>query len=243
MRRNREEAALVVECARAHGVSARAVRDWRALDDSRWGAFLHNRAKQSTFQAAELSGPAFSIDQEEESAARRYAALSSLADSAIQRGDLATLPALLRNSEQAHTTLHKVRQNVRQTREEEGRLIPREEALGVARSALRCMREAVLRLPEEVREDLEATPERWQEILSEWVALLLQEIAEEALRLEKQFPRAAREAVEALGCEVATGPGELPRLPVVEAELIPPTLYDPRKDPDAVTIEARLVPS
>jgi hypothetical protein len=108
------------------------------------------------------------------------------------------------------------------------------------------MKEAVLRLPEEVREDLEATPERWQEILAEWVALFLQEIAEEALQLEKQFPRASQEAVEALGCEVATGPDELPPLPrvevEVEAEPVAPLPYDPGSDPEAVTIEAEILP-
>jgi len=216
------------------------VREWRALNDSRWGAFLHNRARQSTFQAAEISGQHLSLEEEEETAARRYAALSGLADEAISRGDMATLPALLRNSEQAHTTLHKVRQNVRQTKEDEGRLVAREEAFVVAEKVLLRMRGAVLGLPDAVLPDLEelSPSESPRKILMEWVAFFLEELAEAALSFEKQFPRATREAVQALGCEVDDGPEEGPR-PVVEAEPVAP--YDPGSDPHAVTIEADLV--
>lgn len=220
-----------------HGVTPRAVRDWRALDDPRWGAFLHNRAKQSTFQAAELAGPLLSIEEEEESAARRYAALSVLADEAIARGDMATLPALLRNSEQAHTTLHKVRQNVRLTREEAGRLVAPEEAFGVAEAVLKRMRRAVIGMPESVLPDLEepSPGQSAREILKEWVTFFLEELAEVALSFEKQFPLASVAAVQALGCEVVE-----PAPQREEQSVVVP--YDPESDPDAVTIEAELVP-
>jgi hypothetical protein len=242
MRRSRHEAALIMECARAHGVSARAVREWRAVEDPRWGAFLHNRAKQSTFQATEIPGELLSIEEEEETAARRYAALSRLADEAISRGDMATLPALLRNSEQAHTTLHKVRQNVRQTKEEAGRLVAREEAFSVAEEILRRVRVAVLGLPAAVLPDLEelGPEESAREVLVEWVAFFLEDMAEAAVSLEKQFPRAAREAVQALGCERVDAPVENRQpAPAPEVELL--ASYDPGADPYAVTIEAELV--
>jgi hypothetical protein len=171
MRISRADSALVEECARVHEVSSRAVRDWRKKEDPRWAAFLHSRAKQSTFQAAEISGPALTLEQEEEQAARRYSALAALADAAIARGDTAVLPGLLRSAEMAHALLHKVRENVRATRIAEGGLVKSEAAAELVRRSLGMLRMHLENLPIglmplRLRPD---DPQGAARILDEWV--------------------------------------------------------------------------
>ena len=203
IKRSRADAALVVECARVHGVSPRAVREWRKNQDPRWGAFIHSQAKQSSFLPLAEVMPLLTLEQEEEGAARRYAALSALADAAISRQDTALLPGLLRSAGEAHSKLHKVRENVRNTRAAEGRLVPRAEAFVAAESVVRLIRHAVVNLPDEVLPDLESeNPEKVREILTEWVGLTLEEIADQVGALAKKFPVAAVQAVAALGFEM-----------------------------------------
>ena len=203
IRRSRSDAALVTECARVHGVSPRAVREWRKNQDSRWGSFIHAQAKQSSFLpvAADVL-PILTLEQEEEGAARRYAALSALADAAIARQDTALLPGLLKSAEQAHTKLHKVRENVRNTRTAAGALVSREQAFSAADIAVRRLRKLIMTLPEDVLPDLESeNSEKVKSVLMEWVALTLGEIAEEVAVLEKRFPLDVKRAIAALGFE------------------------------------------
>lgn len=201
IRRSRTDAALVVECARVHGVSPRAVRDWRKHEDPRWRAFLHTQAKQSSFLplTAESVAP-LTLEQEEEGAARRYAALSALTDAAIARQDTALLPGLLKSASEAHTKLHKVRENVRITRAAEGRLVLREQAFAAAALVIRSLRYAVANLPKEILPDL--PPDHSEQVvgvLTEWVTQTLEGIASQVADLERQFPTATEQAVESLG--------------------------------------------
>ena len=204
IKRSRSDAALVVECARLHGVSPRAVRDWRKNQDARWGAFIHSQAKQSSFLPAAVDmQPILTLEQEEEGAARRYAALSALADAAISRQDTALLPGLLKSAGEAHSKLHKVRENVRNTRAAEGSLVPRDQAFAAAESLVHLLRRAVVSLPDDVLPDLESeNPEMVRGILTEWVGLTLEEIAEQVAALESRFPLAVRQAAAALGFEM-----------------------------------------
>jgi hypothetical protein len=93
-------------------------------------------------------GPTLSLQEEEEQAARRYAALAAMADAAISRNDTATLPALLKSAELAHALFHKVRENVRATRIAEGNLVSRDAVRGTYLRIIGEMRDWLLALPE-----------------------------------------------------------------------------------------------
>jgi hypothetical protein len=56
MRRGREQADLVKACAAAHGVTTRAVRKWRDLNDLRWSKFLAERAAAGSLPIGSASG-------------------------------------------------------------------------------------------------------------------------------------------------------------------------------------------
>ena len=104
MRKSRHEAALIEECSKVHSVSVRAVRNWRNLDDPRWRDFLRSRAQDSTFSFArpESSAKPMTPEATEEAAAVRHARLSILCDQAEARGDMNSLPTLLKASIEAH---------------------------------------------------------------------------------------------------------------------------------------------
>ena len=146
------------------------------------------------------------LQQEEEGASRRYAALSALADAAISRQDTALLPGLLKSAEVSHTKLHKVRENVRSTLAAQGLLVPRAEAFRVAEITMRRLRHLVMDAPQDVLLDVEALePENVtmvQAALEEWSRVTLAEIAETVHGLERAFPLATDQALVALGFEI-----------------------------------------
>jgi hypothetical protein len=104
MRKSRHESALIEECAKVHSVSVRAVRNWRNLDDPRWRDFLRSRAQDSTFSFArpEANAKPMTPEETEQAAAIRHARLSNLCDQAEARGDMNSLPTLLKASIEAH---------------------------------------------------------------------------------------------------------------------------------------------
>jgi hypothetical protein len=104
MRKSRHESALIEECARAHSVSVRAVRNWRNQDDPRWRDFLRSRAQDSQFSFArpEANAKPMTPEETEQAAAVRHARLSVLCDQAEARGDMNSLPTLLKASIEAH---------------------------------------------------------------------------------------------------------------------------------------------
>lgn len=104
MRKSRHEAALIEECAKVHSVSVRAVRNWRNQDDPRWRDFLRSRAQDSQFSFArpEANAKPMTPDETEQAAAVRHARLSVLCDQAEARGDMNSLPTLLKASIEAH---------------------------------------------------------------------------------------------------------------------------------------------
>jgi hypothetical protein len=109
-RRSRTEAALIKECAAAHGVSARAVRAWRENEDGRWTSFLRLRAASPLSQIELPAGEANSTPADEEAGAnRRFMALQKLADSEIAQGRIGTVPPLLKAASEAQKLLDSCR--------------------------------------------------------------------------------------------------------------------------------------
>jgi hypothetical protein len=104
MRNSRHDAALIEECAAAHSVSVRAVRNWRTKEDPRWREFVRSRAQDATFSFArpEASAKPMTPDEAETAAAVRVSRLSSLCDQAEANGNINSLGTLIKNTTDAH---------------------------------------------------------------------------------------------------------------------------------------------
>jgi hypothetical protein len=104
MRNSRHDAALIEECAAAHSVSVRAVRNWRTREDPRWREFVRSRAQDATFSFArpEASAKPMTPDEAETAAAVRVSRLSSLCDQAEANGNINSLGTLIKNTTDAH---------------------------------------------------------------------------------------------------------------------------------------------
>jgi len=113
MRQSRHESALIEECAKVHSVSVRAVRNWRNQEDPRWRDFLRSRAQDGQFAFArpEATAKPMTPEEMEEAAAVRHARLSLLCDQAEGRGDITSLPTLIKASIEAHKLLAVVTEN------------------------------------------------------------------------------------------------------------------------------------
>jgi hypothetical protein len=125
MRKSRHESALIEECAKVHSVSVRAVRNWRNSDDPRWRDFLRSRAQDSTFSFArpEANAKPMTPEETEQAAAVRHARLSLLCDQAEGRGDMNSLPTLLKASIEAHKLWTLVSENNLKLSTAAGRLV------------------------------------------------------------------------------------------------------------------------
>jgi len=125
MRKSRHESALIEECAKVHSVSVRAVRNWRNSDDPRWRDFLRSRAQDSQFSFArpEASAKPMTPEETEQAAAVRHARLSLLCDQAESRGDINSLPTLLKSSIEAHKLWASVSENNLKIATAAGRLV------------------------------------------------------------------------------------------------------------------------
>jgi hypothetical protein len=125
MRNSRHESALIEECATAHSVSVRAVRNWRVKDDPRWREFIRSRAQDSTFAFARPEAAAKPMTQEEteHAAAVRHARLSILCDKTEESGNFNSLGALLKAACEAHKLWLQVAENNLKIATAAGRLV------------------------------------------------------------------------------------------------------------------------
>jgi hypothetical protein len=150
MRQSSLDAALIVECAKAHSVSSRSVRTWRIKQDPRWRAWVQRRASdQGRFTEIdfEVAGDKLTPAQEEEQALRRYAALASLCDAAIARGDNTSLQPLLRSTGEAHKLLYAIRENRAAYEERMRDLVPASEVTELFRSRIEPVKAALQAMP------------------------------------------------------------------------------------------------
>ena len=125
MRKSRHESSLIEECSKVHAVSVRAVRNWRNNDDPRWRDFLRSRAQDSQFAFArpEANAKPMTPEETEQAAAVRHARLSVLCDQAEARGDMNSLPTLLKASIEAHKLWTLVSENNLKLSTSAGRLV------------------------------------------------------------------------------------------------------------------------
>lgn len=125
MRNSRHESALIEECASAHSVSVRAVRNWRVKDDPRWREFIRSRAQDSTFAFArpEAAAKPMTPEETELAAAVRHARLSLLCDKTEEAGNFNSLGALLKAASEAHKLWLQVAENNLKLATSAGRLV------------------------------------------------------------------------------------------------------------------------
>lgn len=160
MRNTRADSELIRECATAHGVSDRAVRNWRNNEDPRWRAFLQRRAQDATVQLAfapSIPAPLIlSPEIEEENAARRYALIDQAATAAAMSGDAAKLPTLIKIATDAHRQLDVVRENNLAHKERTEKVIPVEKVRDLIQGNLQMARHLLENLPEVLATRLES---------------------------------------------------------------------------------------
>lgn len=180
MRNSRADSELIRECATAHGVSDRAVRNWRAGDDPRWRAFLQRRAQDATVQLAFTPAQAapliLSPEIEEENAARRYALIDQAATAAAQAGDAAKLPTLIKIATDAHRQLDVVRENNLAHKERTEKVIPVEKVRDLIQGNLQMARHLLENLPEVLSTRIES-PQDVTSIVRIEVHAILREIS------------------------------------------------------------------
>jgi len=177
MRQSSLDAALIAECARAHSVSPRSVRTWRIKQDPRWRAWVQRRAAdQARFTEIDFNveGDKLTAAQEEDQALRRYAALASLCDAAIARGDNTSLQPLLRSAEQAHRLLYAIRENRASFEERTGQLIPAEEVRAMFHRTITPVKDALEAMPSILAVQIDPTdPSRVAQIIEQEVNRIL----------------------------------------------------------------------
>lgn len=158
MRHSRSDSATIKSCAASHGVSERAVREWRRKDDPRWKTWLVRSAKSATqldaFAQPEATDPA----SEAEAARRRFAALQKMVDDAVARGEVAGLPVLLRSAQEAQRLLAGCRAAEAEWLSQTRRQVPISQVLEMKERFLAPLFEVLKTLPLEIAEA--ANPER-----------------------------------------------------------------------------------
>ena len=121
----RAESASIKNCAAAHGVGERAVRQWRAKRDPRWIAWQAKEARAVSQPELAVGCVTTSPESEEQAAAGRFVALQRLVDSAMAGGNHTGLPILLKNAQEAQKLLAGCRAAAIDHATATGRLIPR----------------------------------------------------------------------------------------------------------------------
>jgi hypothetical protein len=172
MRHSRSESGMIKSCAASHGVSERAVREWRRRDDPRWKTWLVKSAKSATQldAFAETTEAVTDPSTEAEAARRRFVALSKMLDSATARGEVAGLPVLLRAAQEAQRLLQGCRTAEAEWLEQTRRQIPVKEVREFKDRFLFPLFEILKSLPLEAAES--ANPERpdiAREALEHWL--------------------------------------------------------------------------
>jgi len=95
----------------------------------------------------DAAGDKLTPAQEEEQALRRYAALASLCDAAIARGDNTALQPLLRSTGEAHKLLYAIRENRASYEERMRDLVPASEVTELFRSRIEPVKAALQAMP------------------------------------------------------------------------------------------------
>lgn len=171
MRHSRSESATIASCAASHGVTPRAVREWRRRDDPRWKAWLVRSAKTAV-QLDALADPETSDPSTEaEAARRRFAVLQKMLDEATARGEVAGLPILLRSAQEAQRLLSSCRTAEAEWELQQHRVVRIEEVADLKDRFLIPLLDLLKSLPDEIAEA--ANPERpdiAREALSHWMA-------------------------------------------------------------------------
>ena len=180
MRNSRADSELIRECAVAHGVSDRAVRNWRTADDPRWRTFLQRRAQDATvqmaFQAPVTAPIVLTPEIEEQNAARRYALIDQAATAAAQVADSAKLPQMLKIATDAHNQLDRVRENNLRHKERTEKVIPVEKVRDLIQGNLQMARHLLENLPEVLATRIES-PQDVSAIVRLEVHAILREIS------------------------------------------------------------------
>lgn len=181
MRNTRADSELIRECATSHGVSDRAVRNWRTGDDPRWRAFLQRRAQDATtqlsFAATQAAPVVLTPEIEEENAARRYALIDAAATAAAQSTDSARLPTLIKIATDAHQQLSKVRESNLAHKERLEKVIPVEKVRDLILGNLQMARHLLENLPEVMSSRIVTASENVAEITRIEVNAILRELS------------------------------------------------------------------
>ena len=178
MRKSRHESALIEECARAHSVSVRAVRNWRNQDDPRWRDFLRSRAQDSQFSFArpEANAKPMTPEETEQAAAVRHARLSVLCDQAEARGDMNSLPTLLKASIEAHKLWTLVSENNLKLSTASGKLVEVSKVSEFILGNMAMAKQLMENLPDVLASRIESTVDV-SGIVREEVVAILRELA------------------------------------------------------------------
>jgi hypothetical protein len=116
--------------------------------------------------------------QEEEQALRRYAALASLCDAAIARGDNTSLQPLLRSSGEAHKLLYAIRENRAAYEERMRDLVPASEVTELFRSRIEPVKAALEAMPKFLASQIDpVNPEMAEDIIRREVLRILRSAA------------------------------------------------------------------
>lgn len=171
-RNSRIDAASIKSCAAHHGVSERAVRQWRLTDDTRWRAWLARSARAGE-QLEVFSGVAevqSDPSTEAEAARIRFALLSKLVDQATARGEVAGLPVLLKSAQECQRLLAGCREAEAEWLTRQRKLIPRSEVDEMRRSMIEPLIIVVKNMPSEISTECNPEdPHRAESALRWWL--------------------------------------------------------------------------
>lgn len=171
-RNSRIDAASIKSCAAHHGVSERAVRQWRLTDDTRWRAWLARSARAGEqLEVFSGVGEVPSDPSTEAEAARiRFALLSKLVDQATARGEVAGLPVLLKSAQECQRLLAGCREAEAEWLTRQRKLIPRAEVQEMRQTMIEPLIQVVKAMPGEIaRECNPDDPHRAEAALHWWL--------------------------------------------------------------------------
>jgi len=173
MRHSRADSATIKSCASHHGVSERAVRDWRNKDDPRWRAWLARSARVTAEQLdafAAIDGEASTPATEAEAARRRFVLISRMIDEATARHEISGLPVLLRSAQESQRLLQGCRAAEAEWLLQQKRAIPISEVQAIKEQFIVPLFETVKRIPIEVAAEANpGDPSRATGALTDWL--------------------------------------------------------------------------
>lgn len=183
MRNSRSDSGSIKNCAAHHGITERAVRQWRLRDDPRWKAWLARSARSATQLDAFAVAGDIPTDpaSESEAARRRFVLLTKMVDEATARGEVAGLALLIRSAQEAQRLLAACRTAESEWKERSRILIPASEWREFKARILEPLWLVLKNMPAEAC--LAANPERpdlAQAALAEWLTSRLRPHLEDA---------------------------------------------------------------